>query len=152
MKILTIIIDNWLHQELTDYLLSLNGVLKVQIYEENDFEIITITYDSNFISAIMLKLEIFAFCDLDRIPSLISFDKHSSNKLKKYEMIIKDLCCEYCLKSMIDDLFMIDGIETVDSNFEVNYHERENVMISLSYDDRLISEDEIKKIELAFNS
>lgn len=152
MKILTIIIDNWLHQELTDYLLSLNGVLKVQIYEENDFEIITITYDSNFISAIMLKLEIFAFCDLDRIPSLISFDKHSSNKLKKYEMIIKDLCCEYCLKGMIDDLFMIDGIESADSNFEVNYHERENVMISLSYDDRLISEDEIKKIELAFNS
>ena len=55
------------------------------------------------------------------------------------------------------DLFEIDGIEKVESNFnkenyyQKNYDERDNVIISIKYNSDLISVDDMRQIELKLN-
>lgn len=145
-------LESWSHKELKDYLLSLTGVFEVKINNaENLF--INLKYDSKLTNAEILKMEVFLFLDLSNKPALISFHKYSNNKTEKYDLIIKDLCCEFCLRGMIDDLFMIEGIEKVESNFKDELcHSHENVLISVKYNPKLISKEELKKIELKFNS
>lgn len=154
MNELTIEIDCWIHKEFKDYLLSLNGVYEVNI-EDKENLIINIKYDSNLMKLKILKLEILLFLGILHTPCVISFDKHCKNKTEEYEIIIKDLCCEYCLKGMIDDLFSIDGVEKACCNLEKVYESPTNqkdIIINISYDPKLISIEEIRKIELNFNS
>lgn len=64
-------------------------------------------------------------------------------------MVIKDLCCEYCLNSMIDELLITSGIEQEYTNFD--YRHKQNVFIYIIYDDTKITLDQIKKLEEKFN-
>ena len=124
MSELTIIIDNWGHKELKEYLMSLNGILDVIIKNEEQLEI-HIKYNSNLITPKIIRLEILLFLDILKIPSILAFDKHSPIKISEYKIIRNDICCEYCFKGAIDDLFEIDGIEKVESNFnEENYYQK----------------------------
>lgn len=151
MKKLTLELEAWDHKELKDYLLALPGVQKVNIQNLENL-LITITYNDKLINANRIKLEIFLFLDIFRIPSLVSFDKHSKEITQKYTIQIKDLCCEFCLKGMIDDLFKINGIEKVNSNFIDNpYQSKENVKIYISYHPQIIPLQEIKKLEAKWN-
>lgn len=151
MKKLTLELEAWDHKELKDYLLALLGVQKVNIQNlENLF--ISITYNEKLINANRIKLEIFLFLDIFRIPSLVSFDKHSKEITKKYTIQIKDLCCEFCLKGMIDDLFKVNGIEKGKSSFIDNpYQSKKNVKIYISYHPQIISLQEIKKLDAKWN-
>ena len=70
--------------------------------------------------------------------------------------LINDLCCEYCYKGAIDDLFEIEGIEMVKGNFNEDYlfkkyEDREKIIINIKYDPNLISTEEMKQIELKLN-
>ena len=124
MSELTIIIDNWSNKELKEYLMSLNGILDVIIKNEEQLEI-HIKYNSNLITPKIIRLEILLFLDILKIPSILAFDKHSPIKISEYKIIRNDICCEYCFKGAIDDLFEIDGIEKVESNFnEENYYQK----------------------------
>lgn len=151
MNEFTLEIDCLMHWELKNYLLSQPGVLEVNISDSTYF-LINIKYNSHLISPKILKMETLLFLDCLNAPCIISFDKHSNHKIKKYNIIIKNLCCEYCLLGMIDDLLMIDGIEQANSHYEDNYNRRENVIISIYYDPTIIKEQEIQKLELRFNS
>lgn len=151
MDELTIIIDDLGHNELKEYLMSLNGISNVIIKDEKALEIY-IKYDSNLITAKIIKIEILLFLDIIKVPSILAFDKHSTIKTFEYLIIRNDICCEYCFKSAIDDLYEIAGIEKVESNFDKeNYYSQENIIISIKYDPTLISVDDIKQIELNLN-
>ena len=50
------------------------------------------------------------FLDIFKRPSLISFDKYANKELLSYCMKITDICCEYCLKGMLDELFLTNGV------------------------------------------
>ena len=156
MSELTIIIDNWGHKELKEYLMSLNGILDVIIKNEEQLEI-HIKYNSNLITPKIIRLEILLFLDILKIPSILAFDKHPTIETSEYKIIRNDICCEYCFKGAIDDLFEIDGIEKVESNFneenyyQKNYDERDNVIISIKYNSDLISIDDMMQIELKLN-
>lgn len=156
MSELTIIIDNWGHKELKEYLMSLNGILDVIIKNEEQLEI-HIKYNSNLITPKIIRLEILLFLDILKIPSILAFDKHPTIETSEYKIIRNDICCEYCFKGAIDDLFEIDGIEKVESNFneenyyQKNYDERDNVIISIKYNSDLISIDDMTQIELKLN-
>lgn len=143
MKELTIKIDDWLNKELEEYLKTLEGVLKVNIADD-----IYLKYDENLITIKRLKLEIISFLKIKN-PIMIGFDKHSSRALETYELIIKDLCCEYCLKENITELLTIDGILQVSTNFD--NHNKQNVVINIKYDEKIITREEIKKLEDKFN-
>lgn len=151
-KKLTLEIDYWMHKELKDYLLSLDGVFDVTIQDEGNF-FVHIEYNPDLISTKILKVETLLFLDALRMPCLVSFDKHATYKTKSYNIIIKDLCCEFCFRGFIDDLFMIDGIVKAESQFiDEPYQSKQNVTISIFYNPELINEEEIKKLEIKFNS
>lgn len=155
MAELTIVIDHWGHEELEEYLMSLNGILDIIIKNDKKLEIY-LKYDSNLITPKIIKMEILLFLDIVKIPSILSFDKHSKFKTSNYTIIIDDLCCEYCFKGAIDDLFEIEGIEKVESNFNEDYlfekdDEQEKIIINIKYDPNLINSEEIKQIELKLN-
>ncbi len=155
MSELTIVIDDWGHKELKEYLMTLNGILDVIIKNEEQLEIY-IKYDFDLITPKIIKIEILLFLDILKAPSILSFDKHPKIKTSNYSIIRNDICCEYCFKGAIDDLFGIEGIEKVDSNFNEKYlfkkyDERENIIINIKYNPNLISIEKMKQIELELN-
>lgn len=147
MKELTIKIDDLINQEIEEYLLTVKGIIKVNI--DNETDSINLKYNPDLISIKIIKQEIILFLNIKN-SSIISFNKHPNNEVEKREIIIKDLCCEYCLKGMIEELLEINGIEKAITNFD--YHKKDNVIITINYDNNLITNEEISELELDFNS
>lgn len=96
-------------------------------------------------------MEVLLYVNLLKIPSIIAFDKHDVSNLNKYTIVIKDLCCEYCLKGMIEDLFEIDGIISAYTDFDYNQN-KYNVNIFICYNDKMINKDKVDKIAHKLNS
>ena len=142
---LTLKYDCLIDKEIKDYLLKINGIEDIKI--NLDTGEIYIKYNNISIKLILMEVELFL--DVVKFPSLIGFDKHSKNKLLDYEMIINDLCCEYCLKTNIDILFETDGIESVRTDFD--YINNKDVKIFIKYDNNKIDIESIKKLESEFN-
>ena len=97
------------------------------------------------------KMEITLFLNIVKIPSLLSFDKYPKFETCNYTITRDDLCCEYCYKGAIEDLFEIEGIETVKGNFNEDYLFKEKIIINIKYDPNLINTEEMKQIELKLN-
>lgn len=146
MKILTLKYDYWLNSDLDKYLLQINGIEKVAIDLENDE--IYVKYNSKIINIVILLKEINLYLELDKIPSIISFDKHNKYGLED-EIIIKDLCCEYCLKSNIEELLFTDGIDCVTTDFD--FFNKKNVKIKIKYNQNIITKQDIIKLGNKFN-
>lgn len=149
MQELTFEIDAWSHDELKGYLSSLKGVIEVFITNEV-FLKISIKYLPDLITAKILKMEILLFLNILKMPSIIAFNKHCKENLSEYEIAIKDLCCEYCLKSMIEDLFLMTGIESVSTEF-VSDDER-CVKIKILYNKSILKESDLSQLEIKLNS
>lgn len=156
MSELTITLDSWGHNELKDYLLSLNGIFDVTIKNEGELEI-HIKYNSSLTTSKIIKYEILLFLDILKIPAMLAFDKHSANETSEYKIIRDDICCEYCLEGAIDDLFEIEGIEKVECNFNKTYYykkendKRENIIINIKYNKDLLNIEDMKLIESKLN-
>ena len=110
--------------------------------------VIDVRYDSTLISFQILKLEILFYLGQLKVPSIVSFNKHSKVNTKQYNIVTKDLCCEFCFRGMIDDLINIDGIEKVTSDFDENAYYNKEVMVTINYNPRLVKEEELKELEL----
>ena len=153
MSRLTLIIESCGHKGLESYLKSLNGINDVKIKNEDKLEIY-IEYDSNMIKWEIIKMEIFLFLNILKVPSLISFNKYSEVDLYEYKIIRNDICFEYCFRGAIDDLFEIEGIEKVESNFEEedyykqDYDSRDNVIINVFFNPNILSTEDMKQIDL----
>ena len=64
-------------------------------------------------------------------------------------IVIKDICCEYCLKDMIKELLVVDGIESAYTDFD--YVNKYNVNIFITYDDTIINEEKLIDLKNKFN-
>ena len=106
---------DWVDSEIREYILSLKGIIDVNI-DDKKMEFY-VKYDSSLTSIRLIDMEINLFLD-SKFPNLIGFDKHPKNKTLKYNMVIKDLCCEFCMQRLFYDLLLIDGIESVTSDFD----------------------------------
>ncbi len=62
----------------------------------------------------------------------------------------KDLCCEYCLNGMVEELLEIDGIESAYTDFD--YNNKFNVNIFITYNDEIIGKEKINELKEQFNS
>ena len=130
-----------------EYMYSVDGIVDVKIDLDN--EEIYVKYNSDIIGINVLKIEILLFLDLLHIPSIDSFDKYFKKELCKYVLIIKDLCCEHCLRGMIDELIMNSYVGRVNHNFDgIN---KKDVEINIYYDSDLVNKDELLDIENKFN-
>lgn len=152
MSKLTLVIENWGHKELKSYLKSLKGINNVKIKNKNKLEIF-IEYDFNQITWKVIKMEIFLFLNILKVPSLIEFNKHSNVDLDEYKIIRKNICCEYYFRGAIDDLFEIEGIEKVESDFEEedyyksDYDSRDKVIINVFYNPNILSKENMEQID-----
>lgn len=143
MSKLTLVIDNWSHKELEEYLLSLNGINNVSV--QNDKQVvIDILYDDSIIDLNVIKEEIFLFIDANRVLSLIGFDKHFEKETTKEKLILKDICCEFCLKGTIEELFNNDGVEKIVTDFDDIYDREFN--FEFTYDPNILSYEKLNKI------
>jgi copper chaperone CopZ len=147
MKKVTIELDTWGHKELKEYLLTVNGISEVDIDDENNIKV-SITYDSKITSLKIIRMELDLFFNKSSEPTMLAFDKHREYN-KDYTLIIKDVCCEYCFKGMIEELYEIDGIGSATSNYDFNQYK--DIPIFITYNENIISLDNIKKIENRFN-
>lgn len=140
--------SDFLDKELNEYLSSLNGVLFSKVdMEKNE---IYVEYDLTIISIKILKMEIILYLNLNNTPSIISFDKHYEKGVKEDVIIIEDLCCEYCLKGMIEDLLDCDAIKSAYTDF--NYIDKNNVNIYITFDDNALKSDELNKLKNKLNN
>ncbi len=87
-------------------------------------------------------------------------DKNGKNEVAKINETIvvdinndktynKDICCEYCLKDMIKELLVVDGIESAYTDFD--YVNKYNVNIFITYDDTIINEEKLIDLKNKFN-
>ena len=120
MNKITIEIDTILDKGLLEYLKTIDGIENCDINEGK----ISIVYKDNMSLFVIVK-EICLYLDILKIPSILSFDKHLSNNLKEYQILINDLCCEYCLKAYIGELLYINGINSAYSNYDFDDKDEE---------------------------
>lgn len=147
MKELTLIIDNWTYPELEEYLLTVNGVISSKVNVEDDE--IYIKYDSEKTSIEILIMEISLFLDIKNTPTIIGFNKHSNSTLEDYTLNIKDICCEYCLKSDIEELLLKEGIESINTDYD--YHNAFNVNLFIKYNPYILDKSKLEEIEKEIN-
>lgn len=154
MEELFLLLDQWGDKELGDYLLSLKGIKEVQINSDNYLKI-NIKYNNKEITPKIIFLEISLFLDVRKFPILLAFDKYYKQDLKEYQIIRDDICCEFCYKGAIGDLFAIDGISKVESNFLTEYYkkydERDKTIINIKYDPNILTNKKMQEIEMDLN-
>ena len=149
MKELTLKLEHLygIDEEFELYMKDFNGVEDAK-YDRDTLDVY-IKYDEAKISLNHIKLEVFLFLGVNTIPSLLAFDKHSKNKLDIATITIKDLCCEYCLKGMVEELLFVDGIEKLETDFD--YINKQDVNFNISYDQNIITEEKIRELEKKMN-
>lgn len=126
--------------EFETYISALDGVDQVEQKPNG----IHITYDPNKISIHRILLEIKLFLGLLKTPSLIGFDKHFQKASGQTSVMIEDACCEYCVKSVVEDLILIDGIEKVSVAFQDDTFFQ--VSIQVMYDSNLFYDKKVKEL------
>ena len=116
---------------------KLNGILNI---ETNNYDCLTnlkIKYNNELVT---IPDIINSFTNY---PLIISFDKHSKNKLAGYQIFIKGLHCEECFKNIIKKLLLTEGVFFVSSYYDDSITDIE---LDIKYDSNMISEEEINNI------
>lgn len=144
MNKITIELDTILDKGLLEYLKTIEGIENCDINEGK----LDIVYQDKLPLIIIIK-EACLYLDILKIPSILSFDKHLTNKLEEYQIVINDLCCEYCLKMDIGELLYVNGINGAYSDYD--FDDKDNVTIYITYDKNVISEDELDNFNKKFN-
>ena len=144
MNKITIELDTTLDKGLLEYLKTIEGIENCDINEGK----LDIVYQDKLPLIIIIK-EACLYLDILKIPSILSFDKHLTNKLEEYQIVINDLCCEYCLKMDIGELLYVNGINSAYSDYD--FDDKDNVTIYITYDKNVISEDELDNFNKKFN-
>ena len=134
--------SNCWNNDLVNYLMSLDGVKDVK--EDSLKEEVYVEYDSLVIPMKILKTHIIIYLNVSNLPSIAAFDKHIDNSIND-TIVIDNLCCEYCLHGAIEELLDTLGIISAYSDFD--YHNKKNVNIFITYDDKIIGKDKINELK-----
>lgn len=139
VKHLTLKLGCWVDYAVLDYLMQLDGIDKVEVNEDKDT--LDIYYNDVIISLMIILMEIEFVLQVQKIPYVIGFDKHSNKVLKEKEVIVDLVCCEYCVMGNIYDLLGINGIDKVCTDYDGI--KSNNIKFFISYDDNIISEEDV---------
>ena len=111
-----LIIDDFVSPEIKEYLEGQTGIITVGLEDQSDVTIIDVKYNDRTTSEIILKhIELF---QNNNFSTLCGFDKDSNDKLKTLTYKIESICCEYCYKGLIREMFKNPNIKSVKSNFD----------------------------------
>ena len=134
-------LDDVVDGELKEYLLSQEGINDVIFTNKDLIADIYIKFDNSINPMIIMKyIELFQGYNYSAI---LEFDKGYDGKFKLLKYIVDDMCCEYCYKGLVMDLFENDKIKSVKSNFDFNKPPFD-IEFLIEYDDNC-DEQELKK-------
>ena len=133
------------NEEFADYLKSREGVFDASI-DRGNYEVY-VEYDSDIMDLSILKLEIINYTKLMKLPSIWGFNKYKDNS-KEHIFKLDDICCEYCLANLIEDLLDNKGVISATHNYDIN---KRGVDITITYDPSLITEDDLKELDKHFD-
>ena len=111
-------LNDYISDELKDYLLMQNGIIDVVITRTNDKYLtkLNIKYNNKTTPEIIMKyIELF---QNNKYSILFDFDKGTIGNYRKLQYTIGDMCCHYCYEGLVMDLFENNKKESVKSNFE----------------------------------
>lgn len=111
-------LDSNLGDELKCYLLEQLGITDVNFTMTNKSFIteLNIKFNNQTNPIIILKyIELFQKYDYSKI---LEFDKETAGIYKEIKYMVEDMCCEYCYKSFVRELYENNNIKSVKSNFE----------------------------------
>ena len=139
-----ILIDSTFDKGLDEYLLSQDGINEVEIKNIDFLTELNIKIDNSINEDIVLKfINLF---DDNKIPSLIEFDKDVTYQIKKLKYTIKDMCCEFCYKGLVEELYEQKYIKSLKSNFDFNASAYDIEFI-IEYDSKYNEEEIIKLLK-----
>ncbi len=139
-----IVVDEVCDEGLKNYLLSQNGILTVTIVVKDFLSEINIEYEKD-ITAFMIREYLRLYLDHE-YPILVSFDKKVEKQCKRLKYLIKDMCCEYCYKSLVEALFNNPSVVSICSNFKFDAPAFD-VEFDIGYDEKLNEKEIIKFIQ-----
>ena len=76
---------------------------------------------------------------------MLEFDKNNVIEYKTLTYIMGSICCEYCYKGLIEELFENDKIKSVKTNFDM--HNKFNINLIIEYSEKYPKEELINYIE-----
>lgn len=135
-----IILDNISSNELKRYLLTQDGINNVEISDNE----IDITFDERTVPETIIRyINLF---ENNKWSELIGFDKTTPKSFKTLKYVIADMCCEYCYKHLVQELFMNENIKSVKSNFKFS-KPAFNIEFIIEYNENYSEIDLIKYIK-----
>ena len=140
--------DDFINKEIKEYLLTQDGIIDVELNEDHNLTILDIKYNENITPNIILKyIELF---QNRKYSILFEFDKNTKGNFNVLEYVIDDMCCDYCYRRLVTDLFENEHIKSVKSNF--NYQMPAfNIKFIIEYDNDYTEEELIKYIKEKYN-
>ena len=139
-----LVLDDSINVELKDYLLTQIGITDVEFNKENRLTILDIKYNEKTTPWIIMKyIELF---QKNEYSILFGFDKSTIGNFKVLKYTIDDMCCDYCYRKLVMDLFENENIKSVKSNFDFNIPAF-NIEFIIEYDEKYTEEDLIKYIK-----
>lgn len=140
--------DDFINKEIKEYLLTQEGIIDVELNENHNLTTLDIKYNENITPNIILKyIELF---QNRQYSILFEFDKNTKGNFNILEYVIDDMCCDYCYRRLVTDLFENEHIKSVKSNF--NYQmPAYNIKFIIEYDNDYTEEELIKYIKEKYN-
>lgn len=139
-----LVLDDGVSNKLKEYLLTQEGIIDVKIGEKNFFTILDIKYNEETTPNIIMKyIELF---QKNKYSILYEFDKGTTGNFKTLKYVVDDLCCEYCYRNFIMDLYDNKQIKSVKSNYDYHVMPAFNIEFIIEYDENYQEEELIEYI------
>ena len=111
-----LVLDDIISDEIKKYLLLQTGITKVKLEKKDFLTVLNIDYSKDTTPEIIMKhIELFQNNDYS---ILLQFDKNNMDNYKVLKYVVKDMCCEYCYKALVMDLYLNKKIKSVITNFD----------------------------------
>lgn len=143
-----LILNDFINEELKEYLLIQEGIIYVEFNEKNHLTELNIKYNEKTTPNIIMKyIELF---QNNEYSILFEFDKGTIGTFKILKYTIDDMCCEYCYRGLVMDLFENENIKSVKSNFDYNMPAF-NIEFIIEYNEKYTKEELIEFIKEKYN-
>lgn len=143
-----LVLDHFTTIELKEFLLTQEGITKVDLRENKMLTVLDIKYNEKVTPYIIMKyIELF---QNTKNSILFEFDKETKGNYKVLKYTVSDMCCEYCYKNLIMDLFEMQEVKSAKSNYD-NDKSTFNIEFIIEIDEKYPQEKIIKYIEENYN-
>ena len=143
-----LVLDDFISEELKEYLLTQIGIIAVEFNKKDYLTILDIKYNAKTTPNIIMKyIELF---QKNKYSILFEFDKETIGTFKILNYTIDDMCCDYCYRGLVMDLFDNENIKSVKSNFDYNMPAF-NIEFIIEYDEKYTEKELIEYIKNMIN-